>query len=173
MEDTFAYEPSPGFVDCPRDYTATVGQDPGRIETRRCGVMGAPDDGPYVEPEQVGTDLQSLIIVDPERRCGCQVTTQVRYFISRPPPQAATLRAVGRNPWRIENALHWVRDAAFREDDSGSRRDQAPPAVLRRIALNVLKQPKTATLGVANKRLKTAWDLNYRVKLLEVLRQGN
>lgn len=46
-------------------------------------------------------------------------------------------------------------------------------AILRRIALNVLKQEKTAKLGVAHKRLKAAWDLSYRVKLGEVLLQGN
>ncbi len=175
LEDTFTYEPSPDFTDCPHDYTETVGKDHGRIETRRCWVMGAPDYCPYVDPEPVWTDLRCLVKVESERRGGHQVTTQVRYVISRLPPKARPLWAAGRNHGSMENSMPWVLDVAFRADDRGLRRDQAPHhmAIWRRIALNVLKQEKTAKLGVANKRLKAAWDLSYRVKLVEVLLQGN
>ena len=34
-------------------------------------------------------------------------------------------------------------------------------AILRHIALNLLKQETTCKLGVFNKRLKAAWDLDY------------
>ena len=175
LADTFAYEQSQGFADCPHDYAETVGKDHGRIEIRRCGVMGAPDYCQDVDPEPVWTDLQSLVMVASERRCGGQVTTPIRYFISSLPPQAPTLLSAVRNHGSIENSLPWVLDVAFGEEDSCLRRDQAPHnmAILRRIALNVLKQEKTAKLGVAHKRLKAAWDLNYRVKLVEVLLQGH
>jgi hypothetical protein len=39
-------------------------------------------------------------------------------------------------------------------------------AVLRHIALNVLKQDKTTKLGTQNKRLKAAWDQDYLLALL-------
>ena len=103
LEDTFAYEPSQGLADCPHDYAETVGQDQGRIETRRCWVMGAPDYCPYVDPEPVWTDLQSRVKVEAERRCGHPVTTQVRYFISRRPPKARPLWAAVRNHGSIEH----------------------------------------------------------------------
>ncbi len=86
-EDTCASAPSQGLADCPHDSTAPAGQDQGRIATRRCGVMGALDYRQYGDPEQVWTDLQSLIMVESERRCGTQVATQVRCFISRLPPR--------------------------------------------------------------------------------------
>ena len=46
-------------------------------------------------------------------------------------------------------------------------------AILRRIALNVLKQEKTARVGIANKRLKAGWDQKYLFKLLKIMLQGN
>jgi hypothetical protein len=39
-------------------------------------------------------------------------------------------------------------------------------AVLRHIALNLLKKEKSVKLGVKNKRLKAGWDDDYRLKVL-------
>jgi len=52
--------------------------------------------------------------------------------------------------------MHWVLDVAFREDDCRIRIGEATQnfAVLRRIALNFLKNDKATKLGVINKRLK-------------------
>jgi len=49
-----------------------------------------------------------------------------------------------------------VLDVAFREDDSWVRTGHASEnlAVLRLIALNVLRQDKTTKIGMQNKRLK-------------------
>jgi len=57
--------------------------------------------------------------------------------------------------WRVENGLHWCLDVAFNEDGCGVRKDAAPEnlAVIRQIALNLLKQVKTAKTGIQNKRL--------------------
>ena len=76
-----------------------------------------------------------------------------------------------RNHWGIENSCHWVLDVAFREDASRIRKDNAGEnfAIVRRIALNLLKAEKSAKLGVANKRLKAAWDNNYLITVLETL----
>ncbi len=64
--------------------------------------------------------------------------------------------------------MHWVLDVAFREDESRIRRGHAPEnmAVVRRIALNLLKQDTSVKLGMANKRLKAGWDENYLLKIL-------
>ena len=64
--------------------------------------------------------------------------------------------------------MHWVLDVAFLEDDCRIRIGEAAQnfAVLRRIALNLLKNDKTTKLGVANKRLKAGWSVNYPSKLL-------
>ena len=42
-------------------------------------------------------------------------------------------------------------------------------AIVRRIALNLLKAETLAKLGVANKRLKAAWDRQYLTTVLATL----
>jgi predicted transposase YbfD/YdcC len=73
-----------------------------------------------------------------------------------------------RSHWGIENRLHWVLDIAFREDDCRVRKDHGPQnfAVLRHIALNLLRRDTTTKLGVKNKRLQAAGDENYLMALL-------
>ena len=68
----------------------------------------------------------------------------------------------------MENNVHWVLDVAFREDDCPVHSDHAPENLsqLRKMSLNLLSLEKTAKIGVANKRLKAAWDNNYLAKVL-------
>ena len=76
-----------------------------------------------------------------------------------------------RHHWRIENSCHWVLDVACREDASRIRKDDSGEnfAIVRRIALNRLKSEKSIKLGVANERLKAAWDDNYLTTTLATL----
>jgi predicted transposase YbfD/YdcC len=71
--------------------------------------------------------------------------------------------------WAIENSLHWVLDIAFREDECRLRKDHGAHnfAILRHIALNLLKQDERLKVGIKNKRLRAGWDQDY---LLSVLR---
>ena len=59
-------------------------------------------------------------------------------------------------------------DIAFREDDSRVRKDNAPEnlAMLRHIALNLLKQEKSLKVGVKAKRKRAGWDNDYLMKVL-------
>ena len=97
-----------------------------------------------------------------------QASTARRYYISSLPAKAALLGRTVRAHWGIENSMHRVLDLAFREDDCRIRIGEAPRnfAVLRRIALNLLKNDKSTKLGVANKRLKAGWNVTYLAKLL-------
>ena len=65
-------------------------------------------------------------------------------------------------------SMHWVLDVAFGEDDCCIRCGDAPHnfAILRRIALNLLKGDTKTKLGIANKRLKAGWDVAYLSQLL-------
>ncbi len=111
-DDTLGAARSPAFPGCPHDYAETVGKDQGCIETRRCGVIGASDYDPYVDPEPAWADRQSLVLVVSERRRGATVTTATRHFISSCPPRSQALRAAvrghGRVPSGRENSMLWV-----------------------------------------------------------------
>ena len=75
-----------------------------------------------------------------------------------------------RSHWGIENKLHWILDVAFGEDASRKRKDNAVQnfSILNKIALNLLKNEKTAKLGVKGKRLKAGWDNQYLLKVLKL-----
>ena len=70
--------------------------------------------------------------------------------------------------WDIENALHWVLDVTFREDDSRVRDRTAARnlALLRKIALNIVGRDKTTKASVRARRKKAAWNDAYMLKLL-------
>jgi predicted transposase YbfD/YdcC len=65
-----------------------------------------------------------------------------------------------RGHWAMENALRWVLDIAFREDDRRIRKGHAPEnfAMLRPTALNLLKQEATNRHGMEVKRNRAGWD---------------
>ena len=73
-----------------------------------------------------------------------------------------------RMHWGVES-MHWCLDVGFREDACRVRKDHAPEnlAVIRQIALNLLKQEKTAKVGIQTKRLMAGWNHAYLAKLLE------
>ena len=68
-----------------------------------------------------------------------------------------------RGHWGIENDLHWTLDVAFREDDGLRRKGHGPEnfALLRRIALNRLKQDSICKRGIKTKRRRCGWDESY------------
>ena len=63
----------------------------------------------------------------------------------------------------MENQLHWVLNVAFREDQCRARVKNVAEnlAVIRRMALNLLKQDKTNKIGIQAKRRKAGWDPEY------------
>jgi predicted transposase YbfD/YdcC len=95
-------------------------------------------------------------------------TKTLRYYISSLPSDAKRLLHIVRRHWAIENELHWVLDVALNEDHSRVRKNQAPEnlAVLRHIALNLLKQEKTAKGGIHARQLQAAWNDDYLLKVL-------
>ena len=56
------------------------------------------------------------------------------------------------------------------EDHNRVRKDQAPEnmAVLRHMAINLLKQEKTAKGGIHAKQLQAAWNNDYLLKILAI-----
>ena len=110
-------------------------------------------------------------MVRAERRLPDKTSVEHRYYISSLTSGAKQHLAAVRGHWRIENELHWVLDIAFREDESRIRKDHGPEnfAVLRHIALNLVKQEKTQKASVKGKRLMAGWDEDYLFKILSGL----
>jgi predicted transposase YbfD/YdcC len=150
----------------------TVNKGHGRVEIRDCWTITDPSCTAMLTKPEEWTGLQTVARVRAERRCGGQSTVEERYYISSLPDEGAptaerVLHAV-RSHWGIENQLHWVLDMAFREDECRIRKDHGAEnfAVLRHIALSLLKQDMQTRLGVHGKRLKAAWDTDYLEHLL-------
>lgn len=59
--------------------------------------------------------------------------------------------------------FHWALDVSFDEDTCRVRVGDGAQnlAILRRIALNLLKQNKTVRAGLNNKRQRAGWDIEY------------
>src|SRR5215212_6977452 len=97
-----------------------------------------------------------------------KVESEIRYFLSSCPDSPAVLGQAVRRHWAIENALHWVLDVTFREDDSRVRDQHAARnfAVLRKIALNLVSRDRSAKASVRAKRKKAAWNDRYMLQLL-------
>jgi predicted transposase YbfD/YdcC len=154
------------FVDC--DYHRTVDKGHGRIETRECWATAHPEYlAALYKPEQ-WLGLQTAIMVRAERRIGEKRETETRYYLSSLLGNAKQLLNAVRDHWHIENRLHWVLDVTFREDDSRIRTGNAAQnmAVLRHMALNLLKQEQSTKRSIRSKRLTAGWDEDYLAQIL-------
>jgi len=73
-----------------------------------------------------------------------------------------------RKHWNVEINLHWSLDVSFKEDLSRVRIGNAAEnlAIIRRVALNLLKQEKTSKVGITARRKRAGWDNKYLLKVL-------
>jgi predicted transposase YbfD/YdcC len=96
------------------------------------------------------------------------VEAEIRYFLSSCRDDPATLGRAIRAHRGIEDAVHWVLDVTFREDDSRVRDRTAARnlAVLRRIALNLVGRDRSSEASVRAKRKRAAWNDGYMLQLL-------
>jgi predicted transposase YbfD/YdcC len=117
------------------------------------------------------TGLRTIGRVRAERhRPDGTVETEDRLFFSSLPAEPERLLRAVRHHWHVENKLHWSLDVAFREDDSRVRTGHAAQnlAVVRRLAVSLLKQETSRTVGIAIKRKEAAWNPDYLLKVLTV-----
>jgi predicted transposase YbfD/YdcC len=152
------------------DYVRTIEKDHGRLEIRECWTITDPQCFPYFRTSHDWPQLQTLVKVRRKRRLADKTTVETHYYIASLPASASTLLNTIRAHWGIENGLHWVLDVAFREDDQRVRVGNSPQnfAVVRHIALNLLKHEPSLKLGIKAKRLRAAWSEAYLLKVLSI-----
>ena len=165
----FEVDVAHGIDKAQHSYAQTVNKGHGRLEIRECWATEKEEYLALVRKHQNWKGLRSVVRIVSQRNFGEKVETQTRYFISSLPADAKTILKVKRSHWKIENQLHWVLDIAFREDESRVRKDHSSEnlAVLRHVALNLLKQEKTAKGGIHAKRLQAGWNNDYLLAILK------
>ncbi|MDX1687956.1 MAG: ISAs1 family transposase [Candidatus Promineifilaceae bacterium] len=158
------------FAKVEHTYHRTVNGGHGRVETRECWAISGQESLDFLRGARNWSGLTTIVMVRARRQIGQERSEETRYFISSVPNDAKRLLHAVRSHWGIENSLHWVLDVAMGEDDSRIRRDHAAEnmSLLRRMALNLLKQEKTLKRGVQGKRLKAALSPDYLLKVLQV-----
>ena len=168
LEYLFQLEREEDFRHSPCSYAKQVNKKHGRLEIRECWATSDEDYLNYLGERDKWPQVQTVAMTRSERRIGEQVEVKFRYFISSLAAPAKQILKSKRTHWTIENQLHWVLDIAFREDASRVRKDHAPEnfAILRHMALNLLKQEKSVSGGVKAKRLLAGWDQVYLLKVL-------
>jgi len=161
----FAWAQQRQFADVPHQYYHTVDGQHGRGEERRYWMVS---DLAWLTAKSEWVGLQSLGMVERQRTVAGKTTVEVHYYLTSLAGSGQQFGEAVRTHWSVENGLHWVLDVAFQEDQSRIRRDHAAEnfAVLRHLALSLLRQEATCTHGIKVKRLKAALDEDYLTRVL-------
>ncbi len=136
----------------------TVDNGHGRVETRTCWQT---DDIDWFEDRDKWAGLRSVcmvesVVYDKSTR---KTTSETRFFISSLPVDPKRMLGLVRSHWRIE-AMHWVLDMEFDEDHSRARGGHSAEnlAMLRQLAINVLRVDKSVFGGINRKRKELTWN---------------
>jgi len=153
-----------------KDIQTSSNLDHGRIETRTCSIINM---FLHLQGVDKWKNLKSIVRIQSTRtfkNSNKPIETATRYYISSLEQEAKLFNKAIREHWSIENKLHWTLDVAFGEDTSRKRIGNSAQnfSILLKIALNLLKNKKTAKQGVKGKRFKAALDNQYLKKVLQL-----
>ena len=166
VEQLFAWTRKIQFENIHHEFHQTLDGGHGRIEIRRHWLL---DDVEHLIDAHLWSGLKRVGLVESERRLPGQAPTlEQRYYLLSLEGDVERFAQSVRSHWGIENQLHWVLDMAFNEDASRVRKDHAPEnlALIRHVAVNLLRQDTSAKVGIKAKRLKAGWDNAYLSHIL-------
>ena len=137
----------------------------GREEIRRCQAFEV---GNRLYKAEQWRDLRSFAVVERTRTIGERTTVERRHYISSLAPDADKIAHAVRSHWEVENRLHWCLDVQFGDDYARGRTGHVAHnlALVRHIALNLLRLNKSRKASIKTKRLLAATSDRYRAELL-------
>ena len=152
-----------------KNITSSICQDLGHgpIETRVCSMI---TDCQFINPTNSWKNLTTIIKIESTREFKNSDKPKeiaTRYYISSVKDTTEYFQKAIRSHWTIQNKLHWTLDVAFSEDASRKRSGNSVQnfSMINKIALNLIKNEKTAKQGVKGKRFKEALDNQYLRKI--------
>jgi predicted transposase YbfD/YdcC len=142
----------------------TSGIEHGRQEHRSVTVVDAPRMGRM--HDFPGLKAVARVV---SKRNG-EKAERIFLLSRRFPPKEAL--AIVREHWGIENRLHWALDVVLDEDRDRTRKDNAPAnlAILRRLALNTLRNHPDAKTPLRRKIKRAAWEPQFLTELFANMR---
>ena len=143
----------------------TVEKSHGRMETRRHAVCHEVDwlySACRYPGELEFPCLAMLGQVESTTERDGKAEHETRYYLCSTKLDAKSFARAVRGLWGIENRLHWLLDAVFRDDLTRLRSGDGPEnmAVARHTALNMLSQATPIT-SFKNRRKKARWEPDY------------
>ena len=167
-EDFFETAKAKAYAGVTIDTLTEIDGDHGRIETREYGIAAVPD---YFTGVERWAGLKAIGYVVRQREINDIMTTETAYYLLSYDNDVKRFAQSVRGHWGVENSMHWSLDVSFNEDQSRVRKGYAGEnlAVVRHIALNLLKQEKSLKCGISAKRKQAGWDNRHLGKLLALL----
>lgn len=161
----FQIQKEHNFKDELFDYYKSVDADHGKVEIRKYWTTSGIS---WLQGKENWKNLETICMVERERQFEDKTERETSYYMGSIENNAEKFAKAIRSHWAIENSLHWVLDVSFREDESRIRKDNAPEnfAVLRHIALNMIKRETSLKKSIKSRRLRAGWDNDYLFKVL-------
>lgn len=164
VKDYFEFMLTDKVKDKQYDYFRKFEKGHGRSEIRHSYVVSDID---WLDNKEKWKELKSICMIKRECIIGDLKTIDVRFYISSMNTSAENFLNIARSHWGIES-MHWSLDVTFKEDGCKVKKDNAPQnlAVLKRIALNLVKQETSSKKSLNLKRFKACMSTKYLEKIL-------
>ena len=168
VQQAFAAEQPRAFQGLRHETLTTHEKSHGRMETRRHVLL---TDGPYLDYfNRAGKwwGLAGVGMIQRTREREGQIERETHYFITSLSGDVKRFAHAVRAHWHVENKLHHVLDVVFREDASRARLGRVSEnfALIRQMALNLLRRDASPKLSLTSKRLKAGWDNDFLLKII-------
>lgn len=165
VENYFLQALTVDFEGVEHDCITSLEKGHGRIEKRTVYVTADLD---WLPSKDEWANLTSIVMVVSERTIKGKTSKEIRFYLSSLKPVANRIAYAIRTHWGIENKVHWILDVTFGEDKNQLSGNSAENfSLLSKIALNLLKQDKTAKLSIPNKRFRASMDQAYLETVLK------